>query len=124
MNEVEGYIYQQGDLEREVMLYLHQLLVDENQLTPKIKYRVPFYYRKSWICYLNPLKKGGVELNFTRGNELENTQHLLNFRGRTQVGGIVLNELNDLPHDLILTVLNEALALDESKPYASKRKSK
>jgi len=59
----EDFIYQQEGSRREVMLYLHQLFLDMN-LVAKIRYRVPFYYGKSWICYLNPQKKESIELAF------------------------------------------------------------
>jgi len=92
-----------GD-QQAVLQYLHNLLISFPDIEPKLKYKIPFYYRKSWICYLNPIKKKGIELCFTRGNELSNTQGLLAARDRKQ------------------ELLQEAFLLDETVPYQSKRK--
>lgn len=108
--------------QRRVLAYLHDLLADRLGLTAKIRYRIPFYYRHSWICYLNPAPNEGVELAFTRGNELSNAQGLLSSAGRKQVYGVVLHDPASVSEDTLLEVLNEAILLDESVPYASKRK--
>ena len=106
------------------MLYLHETLMSFPNITAKIRYNIPFYYRKSWICYLSPDKKGGVELAFTRGNELSNENGLLDSKGRKQVFGVTFEEVAGIPQQAMYEVIQEALLLDESKPYASKRSKK
>lgn len=123
MGAVEHFIYEKEGAEREVLLYLHQILVEELGLLPKIRYRIPFYYQKSWICYLNPLKEGGVEFVFIRGNELSNEQALLDAKGRKQVRGITFRQVADIPLEAIYEIIQEALVLDERVPY-SVRKNK
>jgi hypothetical protein len=35
----------------------------------KMRFKIPFFYRRKWIAYMNPQKKGGIELVFiSRGN--------------------------------------------------------
>jgi hypothetical protein len=120
---VLNFIEQQTSArQRRVLAYLHEVLADQMGLEARIRYRIPFYYRHSWICYLNPVQNEGVELAFTRGNELSNAQGLLRSAGRKQVYGIVLCDPADVSGDALLEVLNEALLLDETVPYASKRK--
>ena len=92
-------------------------------ITSKIRYRIPFYYSKSWICYINPIKKQGVELVFLRGNELSNFQGILDAKGRKQVAGLELFDHTKVPFKELSEVLTEALILDKTVPYASKRKS-
>ncbi len=104
-----------------VMLHLHHLIASFPELTGKIRYKIPFYYRKSWICYLNPLKDGGVELAFPRGNELSNEQGLLQANGRRQVRGAVFYDTNEITDETLLEILSEAVLLDEEVKYASKR---
>ncbi len=104
-----------------IMLHLHHLITQFPEVTGKIRYRIPFYYRKSWICYLNPLPRGQVELAFTRANELSNEQGLLDFRGRKQVAGIVFSAVEEIPEETLMEVLSEAILLDEEVPYKSKR---
>lgn len=101
--------------------WLHQLLSYELGLTCKIRYGIPFYFERSWICYLNPLKLGGVELAFTRGNELSNDQGILLAKDREQIMGIDYFDVSEIDEELLLDVIQEALLLDETIPYKSKR---
>lgn len=122
MTEVENFIFQFEDQQREILLHFHKLLTSELNLTAKLRYKIPFYYNKSWICYLSPDKKGKVELAFTRGNELSNSQGILDNKDRKQVYGIVFSHIDDIPEKELNEVLQEAVLLDETIPYASKRK--
>ena len=122
MTEVEDYIYNFDNSQREIMLYIHRLLSVELNLTDKLRFKIPFYYRKSWICYLNPSKNGTIEFAFLRGNELSNSQNLLDSKGRKQVWSIELTKLSEIPIKELTEVIHEAILLDETVPYASKRK--
>ena len=122
MTEVEDYIYNFDDSQRETMLFLHKLLSVELSLTDKLRFKIPFYYRKSWICYLNPGKNNSIEFAFVRGNELSNSQQLLNSKGRKQIWSIELTKLSKVPIRELTEIIQEALLLDETVPYASKRK--
>jgi hypothetical protein len=111
-----------GD-QRNVMVYIHNMLTRDMQLMDKIRFKIPFYFGRSWICYLNPLKNGKVEFAFVRGNELSNYQGLLQNKGRQQVYSIEFEKVSEIPVELLNEVIQEAILLDQSKPYASKRKS-
>lgn len=123
MKRTEDYIYGLAEPQREIIIYFHELLINWG-LQDKIRFKIPFYYGKSWICYLNPLKDDKVELAFLRGNELSNEQGLLESKGRKQVSGITFTDIKTMPIDTILEILQEAIILDESSPYKSKRRSK
>ena len=122
--EVESFIYTCEGQQRTLMLYLHNLLFSGFNLVAKMRYGIPFYYRKSWICYLNPTKKGIVELAFTRGNELSNEQGLLSDKGRKQVFSVAFDNVAAVPNEVINEIIQEAILLDEAIPYASKRQKK
>ncbi len=122
MTEVEDYIYNFDDSQRDIMLYIHKLLSVELNLTDKLRFKIPFYYRKSWICYLNPSKNNSIEFAFVRGNELSNSQGLLDSKGRKQVLSVELTELSKIPIKELTEIIHEAILLDEAVPYASKRK--
>jgi len=124
MTEVEDFIYQFEGNQRDLMLYFHRLLTMDLNLIDKIRFKIPFYYRKSWICYLNPSKDGKTEFAFVRGNELSNVQGLLESKGRKQVYSIELEKVSDIPKQKINEIIQEAILLDETKPYQSKRQSK
>lgn len=53
MYQVENYIYKFDGSQREIKLYFYRKLTDNFNLTAKIKYKTPFFYGNSWICYLN-----------------------------------------------------------------------
>ena len=122
---VEAFILEKEGHQQAVLQFLNDLMMSTPEVTSKIRYKVPFYYRKSWICYLNPIKKPlGIELAFLRGNELSNEQGLLDFKGRKQVAGVTFETVADIPVETLLEVIQEAIWLDETTPYASKRASK
>jgi hypothetical protein len=123
MTEVENFIFGLEGDQREIMLYFHHLLVDKMNLHCKMRFKIPFYDGKSWICYLSPLKDGRVELVFTRGRELSNEQGLLQARERKQVAGMLFGKLSEIPEETVREVIHEAILLDEIKPYESKRKT-
>ena len=117
MDDVAFFIDQQNDKQRELLLYFHHLLTAELELTDKIRYKIPFYYGKSWICYLNPNKNGSVELAFIRGNELSNEQGLLEDKGRKQVKSATFSDKSKIPESLIREIIHEAIILDETVKY-------
>jgi len=119
---IEDFIYSKENKQRELLLYLHNLLTESFGLQPKIRYKIPFYYNRSWICYLNPIKNDEIELAFTRGNELSNVQGILESKGRSQVLGMEFYSVHEIPENEIMEVVQEAIILDENVPYASKRK--
>jgi len=129
MNTVEDFINQYEGEQQALLKYFHDYLYNRTGLIPKIKYKIPFYYNKSWICYLNPIRKTktqseGIELAFTRGNELSNNQDILQSKGRKQVMSVTFNHIKEIPFKVIEEIIQEAILLDEQIPYASKRKKK
>jgi hypothetical protein len=120
MDEVLDYIYGFEGSQREIMEILHNLMMDQPGILCKISYKIPFYYRNSWICYLNPQKKGGIEFAFTRGNELSNEQGLLEKKGRQMVRGITLLEPGEIPLEGLNEIIQEAILLDETVPYSTR----
>jgi hypothetical protein len=119
MNDVEEFIYSYEGDTLEIMKFLHDLMMDQPGIYCKISFKIPFYYRNSWICYIYPQKKGGIEFVFTRGHELSNEQGILDARGRKEVAGILLKTMDDIPQESLFEVIQEAILLDESIPYKS-----
>ncbi len=124
MTQAEDFIYNLEGEQRAIMLFLNSLLSNELDLTDKIRFKIPFYYRKSWICYLNPIKNDGVEIAFLRGNELSNTQHILQSKGRKQVMGVDIFRLSEIPVNALTEIIHEAILLDEKIPYTIKKQRK
>ncbi len=124
MTEIENLIYQFEGQQRKIMLYFHNLLINEYNLTSKITFKCPCYYGKSWICYLKPTKRNTIELTFFRGNELLNDRGLLANNGRKQLLSIDIEKVDSIPNSALKDVFHEALLLDKTTPYESKRKTK
>lgn len=124
MLTIEEFIYNLEGEQRKIVKYLHNWFVKDLELSCKIRYKIPFYYRKSWICYLNPVKGGKIELAFIRGNELSNEQQLLDFKERVQIAGIEIQSVFEINRDGMREIIHEAILVDELTPYKSKRKKK
>ncbi|MEQ9423555.1 MAG: hypothetical protein RJQ09_03990 [Cyclobacteriaceae bacterium] len=120
MSAVIDYISLQTGTQHEILKFLYDYLSAFEGMSAKIKYKIPFYYNKSWICYTNPVKKDGIELAFVRANEFTTDFPELDFRGRKQVGGIIIHDLEDLT-DEIEMIVTHAIEIDRDKPYGSKR---
>ena len=120
MHPVESFIYKYEGQQKEIMLYFYSLLSEQPGVIAKISFGIPFFNRKSWICYLNPKKGGAIELAFTRGNELSNHSGLLIAGKRKFVRGVVFNSMKEIPFDEINEIIQEALLLDEKVPYSIK----
>jgi hypothetical protein len=114
LSDVLDFICHRHPEQRKILTYYHELL-ETLELKPLIKYRVPFYEHHSRICYLNPIKRNGVELAFIHGKELSNTSGLLEDKNRKQVAGIDLYCTKQFPDQSIVDIVKEAMVLDEFK---------
>jgi len=114
---IDGF---EGD-QKKVLQFLHHWFTRELGLSDKIRFKTPFYFRHSWICSLKSTKHKTIELAFLRGNELSNIQGLLFSGNRKQVSGIEFRSVGDIPLEVLDNIIQEALLLDETVPYKSKR---
>lgn len=124
MSNSLDFIYRQSANQQEILHLLHELIMSFPEVEDKIRFKVPFYFKNSWICYLNPVKGDGIELAFTRANELSNEQGLLDFGDRKQIAGIKLYNKEAIPTETILEILQEAILLDETVSYSVRKKKK
>lgn len=123
MNLIEEYIAELEGNQKFLFEYLHSRLTMLD-LDEKIRFKIPFYYKNSWIMYLNPIKNDGLELCFVRANELSNIHDILDFKNRKQVGGIEIYDVKDIQEEALMETVQEAILLDETVKYASKRSKK
>ncbi len=121
MKTVEDYIFDYEGSEKEVLEYFHDLMMSFPGITSKIRFNIPFYYQKTWVCYLNPVKPNKIALCFLRGYELSNEQGLLESKDRKQVSSVEYATVREIPKDTIREIINEALLLDEMVPYHPKK---
>lgn len=122
MSALDTYFDNLEDQQKEITLFLHDWLCNNFNLEAKYRFKIPFYYQNTWICYLNPIKKDGIEFNFVRARELSLHDGLLDFKKRVMVAGISLYNVNDIPLVALTEVVEEAMLLDETTPYTFKKK--
>ncbi len=115
MHEIEEFILKFDGNQNDVLRYLHSLITSYDGVKCSIKFRIPFYFGRSWLCYLNPVKNNGTELVFTRGVELSQMFPILEKKSRKIVAGITFYHLNEIPELEIAEILTEALRLDAVK---------
>lgn len=120
MDEIMAFVEEQNTPQRDILLFLHTYLTAQPDIQPKIRYKIPFYFRKSWVCYLNNVKNNGVELAFIRGRELADEGGILSANGRKMVKGITFHSVRDISIEKIDLILQEALLLDDTMPYKIK----
>lgn len=113
MKTIEDFILGLDSQQKVIVSFFHQHLTQNHDLLGKISYNIPVYYRKSWVCYLNPIKNNGIELVFTKGHRLSNDQGLLDKKKRKYVAGIDLYNLKHVPEQSIDEIIQEALIIDQ-----------
>jgi hypothetical protein len=112
MNTVEDYIHDRPVEEQKILTVLHEFIQSFPNIIPKIRYNIPFYYRTSWICYLNPVK-GGIEINFLHGHQIDDPFGLLKARGRKMVKGWIITQLEDIQEECLIYYLEASFAMDK-----------
>jgi hypothetical protein len=121
---ISDYTQSLNKEQRDVIQCLHDLIAENPGIEIKKRWNLPFYYRKSWICYFNILKNGIVEWGFTRGNELSNEEGWLKTKGRKQILSAEFKRVQEIDIEVARQYIQEALLLDEHVTYRVKRKSK
>ena len=113
MDDIYSFI---GELDKEqadICQILHDYISMFPHMELRFKFDLPFYYGRSWICYVRPHPKGGgVDLSFIYGNELVLNEHLLVSRGRKQVRSLYYESPKEIDFQVLESVLIEAIELD------------
>ena len=113
MKTVENFILGLDGQQKAIVSFLHQHLTQQHDLMPKISFNVPMYYKRKWVCYLNPVKNDGIELAFVKGHRLSNEQGLLQSKKRKRISGIELYDVGSIPLRAIDEIVKEALIVDQ-----------
>lgn len=121
MDALDLFTENLSDNQKEICYFLHDKFMEFPGIAGKIRFRIPFYYHNSWVCYLNPVKGNKIELCFIHGQKLSNEHGLLEYRNRKMVSGIMLTDIQSLPIEAIMDTYSEALLIDEENRKAKKR---
>ncbi len=113
MSACQDYLFDLEGRQRQIAEILSEQFLAFPGIQCRIRFRIPFFYQHSWICYLNPVKNEGIELAFIYGYRLADPEGLLQAHGRKQVKGVRLYRVTELPLESIQILFSEALLLDE-----------
>lgn len=113
MSTIGDFILGIDGQQKAIVSYLHQRLVEYHGLKQDIKYEIPMYRNRKWVCYMNPIKKNGIELAFVKGYLLSNEQKLLDQKKRKYVAGIDIYHISEIRERAIDEIIQEALILDD-----------
>ncbi len=111
--EINEFLEGLSPSQKAIMQFLDQEIISLPGIELKSRYKLPFYYRYSWICYLNPLKAGGVELCFTRGYLMRNDSGLLDAKGRAMILGITYSDISEIDVPSLREIVHEAIRIDK-----------
>ncbi len=112
---IEDFILEAEERWRPVLWSLRTLMFQQlpEGAQELLRHKIPFYYYKGPLCYLNP-RKTHLDLGFYRGASLSNEQSLLCGDGK------LVRHIRFAPHDAqrafsqeVLEVLHEAILLNE-----------
>ncbi len=116
------FLSEQSETQVAIIEYLNDFLLSYPEVQRKIRFKIPFYFRKSWITYINPVKPKAIELAFLRANEIPEIQPYLDFKKRKQVAGLTIASVDDIDEEIIHLLFSCAYEHDDLVPYRSKRK--
>ena len=108
--------------ERRIVDVLRGILLDAiPNVSERLSYNVPFYYRHSRVCFIWPssvpwggVKSEGVALGFCRGNLIRDESEFLEKGERKEVYTKTFFSLDEVDTSLLLTYIEEAVAIDDS----------
>ena len=114
MTPVQQYIYAKPKRISEILDFLNDQIVSfDAKIHSTLKWNVPYYSRTKSLCYLNVVRNGEVELNFTKGFLFDKRpKELIKFNGRSKVGGIKYSNLGEIDIEILLEVLSESVRVD------------
>lgn len=119
MKNIAEFIFSRPNGQRELFSAMNEVLAGYSGMRSAIRYGIPFYGINKWICYLNPQKGAGLELCFWNGAKLKDDSGLLQLKNRKQIAGITLNDINNMPLEIIDGLMMHAIEMDKA---ASKNK--
>lgn len=115
MHPAQDYILGFEGEQQKLLQYFYDFLSSFPEIRVVMKWNIPVYIRKKQICYVNPLKNGGVELCFNRGHFISDENNLLQKKGRKQIEGITFQKIAEIDEEILYEIVQEAILLDDRK---------
>lgn len=114
MNAVEAYITDYPKPRIQQLLHeIHQLFLQTiPQVEYSIKWGIPYYHYIKALCYVYP-KGEQLYIGFDKGYLMTSDYSILKTEGRKRIKVVYINQVEDLYQDEFMTILQEALVLNE-----------
>ncbi len=96
------------------------------EVKEKLSFNVPFFRKHRTICFIWPGAvpwggiREGVQLGFVQGHLLTDEHNYLSAGNRKQVRIKTFNDLREIDHDIVRSLLFEATVIDEEYRNAAK----
>ncbi|MCK6602126.1 MAG: DUF1801 domain-containing protein [Bacteroidetes bacterium] len=124
MNPVEDWIFRLPPDLQSLAAQAREIILNQNQkISEKISFGVPFYSYLGWMVYIS-VHKGGLDITFLRGHELSDTHQILDARNRTMVKSLHIPPGHVIPTGILRETLQEAMLLNEETPDLKPGQSK
>jgi hypothetical protein len=107
--------------QKSIVDYIYNELVVYSGVECKIKFKLPFFYKNTWVAYLNPIKKDGIEFCIVRAKEIPSIGEFVNYKNRTMIAGISYYSIKEIDFNILHFVFQEAYQLDSTTPYTFKK---
>lgn len=109
MMPCEDYSLKLEGKQRQIVESLSSVLLSFPNTSCKIRWGIPFFDYKKWVCYINPTKDGNVDLTFLQANKFEDPTGLLEARGRKMVKTLVVTDDSDETLAMVIVLMETAL---------------
>ncbi|WP_333818942.1 DUF1801 domain-containing protein [Ohtaekwangia sp.] len=122
---VSHFIAEAREPHREIMTILRAWVRDLGaHMQEKISNKVPYFYLHGPLCYFSAAAEG-IDICFSRGNEISDDQKLLEAKGRKHVRSVTFHSVAELEEneETLRHILNEAAILNEYHFRQKKKKS-
>ena len=119
MKSYEDFFFDLAEDEKPIVHLLREIILERiPDIREKISYGVPYYFRKTRICFIWPASvkagpKSGVMMGFCKGNLLSNEQGMLESNGRKEVYTMGFHSVKEINPALIKEILYETVIVDK-----------
>lgn len=106
--------------QQKIFEFYNEMFLSYDNIKYKTRYKIPFYYGKTWVCYMAPRKDIGIELCFLRPMDMKLSIDKLDYTDRKLVAGVTITEIDKSQINMIKEIFEEAIYVDETIKYTPK----
>ncbi len=112
-NGFDIFVDRISENQREITYFLHDQFMSYPGVQCKIRFKIPFYYYRSWLCYLNPFKGDKIELCYIHGRIVTDSSGILDAKGRKKISGVMITDIKSIPLEAVHEIFSESIIIDK-----------